>query len=290
MEIINLLKQELDIMHIPFNKINLLQVKDGVAVARVQHQKGSFVLKYFQRDDFKREILNYQILQELQIPTLQVFSLTESSILLEDILCNQTYRMANETDLDDPDVAKLIAKWYRSLHAKGYEYVSKNGKHLYSESDFFTLEAIEKIKYDTKTENYPAWQYIEDNYSQLLQIVKKIQFTLTYNDFYYTNMVVAKDNSSAMMFDYNLFGKNYAYSDVRNVLSSLSPKAKEAFLLEYGAFDPKEAIIDDVISVVVTLYLACQREKFPSWANPVLNSVKTDFIYKVERMLTECKY
>ncbi|MCH5199204.1 MAG: hypothetical protein J1E34_09910 [Oscillospiraceae bacterium] len=113
--------------------------------------------------------------------------------------------------------------------------------------------------------------------------------TLTYNDFYYTNLIVAKDNSSAIMFDYNLLGKNYACSDIRNVLYSLSPKARKAFLLEYGDFSQKEAIIDDVISVVVTLYLALQRENFPSWAKPVLNSVKTDFICKVQRMLTECK-
>ena len=35
--------------------------------------------------------------------------------------------------------------------------------------------------------------------------------TLTYNDFYYTNMMVAKDKSSALMFDYNLLGKGYVY-------------------------------------------------------------------------------
>lgn len=79
-------------------------------------------------------------------------------------------------------------------------------------------------------------------------------------------MVVAKDTSSALMFDYNLLGKGYAYTDVRNILSSLSEEAGKAFLDEYGAFDPMEKALDDVVSVVVTLYLACQRDVFPLWA------------------------
>lgn len=290
MEIINVLKQELETMRISFDGIELLQVKDGVVVARVQHQKISFILKYFQRDDFKREILNYQILQQLHIPTLQVISFTESSLLLEDILCSQVYRMGNESDLDNPVVAKLISKWYRELHANGYAYVKKHGEHLYSELDFLTPETIEKIKQHTKTESYPVWQCIENHYSQILQIQKKRPMTLTYNDFYYTNLVVSKDNSSAMMFDYNLLGKSYAYSDVRNVISSLNPNAREAFLHEYGEIDPLEVIIDDVVSVIVTLYFACRKKQFPLWAKSALNVVETDLMHKVNRMLTQCKY
>ena len=38
-------------------------------------------------------------------------------------------------------------------------------------------------------------------------------WTLTYNDFYYTNLAVLKDGTSAIMFDYNLLGKGYAYAD-----------------------------------------------------------------------------
>lgn len=290
MEIINVLKQELYTMRISFDRIELLQVKDGVVVARVQHRKNSFVLKYFQRDDFKREIVNYRILQGLQIPTLQVISCTESSLLLEDILCNQIYRMGTKSDLDNPVVAKLISKWYRELHANGYAYVKKSGEHLYSELDLLTPGTIEKIKYHTKTESYPVWQCIENHYSRILQILKKRPMTLTYNDFYYTNLIVSKDNSSAMMFDYNLLGKSYAYSDVRNVISSLNPNARETFLHEYGEIDPLEVIIDDVISVIVTLYFACRKEQFPLWAKSALNVVETDFMHKVNRMLTQCKY
>lgn len=105
---------------------------------------------------------------------------------------------------------------------------------------------------------------------------------VTYNDFYYTNMVVAKDKSSVLMFDYNLLGKGYAYTDVRNVLSSLAEEAGKAFLDEYGEFDPVEKALDDVVSVVVTLYLACLRDEFPWWAQELLDEIDTTYIKKIE--------
>ena len=104
---------------------------------------------------------------------------------------------------------------------------------------------------------------------------------LTYNDFYYTNLIIAKDKSSAFMFDYNLLGKGYVYSDIRNVCSSLGENAQKAFIETYGEFDKSEIIVDDVTSVLVTLYYACQRKTFPSWANYALNELKNDFESKI---------
>ena len=95
-------------------------------------------------------------------------------------------------------------------------------------------------------------------------------------------MVVAKDKSSALMFDYNLLGKGYAYTDVRNVLSSLSEEAGKAFLDEYGGFEPIEKALDDVVSVVVTLYQACLRDEMPWWAQALLDEIDTTFIEKIE--------
>lgn len=106
--------------------------------------------------------------------------------------------------------------------------------------------------------------------------------TLTYNDFYYTNMMVAKDKSSALMFDYNLLGKGYVYTDLRNVMSSLSAEAGNAFLEEYGGYDSAEAALDGVVSVVVALYQTCQRETFPSWARCLLQEIDATFPGKIE--------
>ena len=153
---------------------------------------------------------------------------------------------------------------------------------MYDETDFFTVENIACIKEKTGTQDAPAWRLLESHYAAISHLLSKVRRTLTYNDFYYTNMVVAQDKSSALMFDYNLLGKGYAYSDVRNVLSSLSEEAGKAFLDAYGEFDPAEKALDDVVSVAVTLSLACQYDKFPWWVKALLDELDTTFIAKIE--------
>ena len=74
-----------------------------------------------------------------------------------------------------------------------------------------TIENIVCIKKKTGTQDAPAWVLLEQNYAAINDLLRKARRTITYNDFYYTNMVVAKDKSSALMFDYNLLGKGYAY-------------------------------------------------------------------------------
>ena len=90
------------------------------------------------------------------------------------------------------------------------------------------------------------------------------------------------------MFAFNLLGKGYVYGDVRNVLSSFSQQAGAAFLEAYGAVDPLEQALDDVVSVVTSLVVACQREPFPRWAQGLLQELKTampDKIVNLQRFL-----
>ena len=155
---------------------------------------------------------------------------------------------------------------------------------MYDEADYFTLENIACIKEKTGTQDALAWALLEQSFPAICDMLCNTKRTLTYNDFYYTNMAAAKDKSSALMFDYDLLGKGYAYTDVRNVLSSLSEEAGKAFLDEYGAFDPVEKALDDAVSVVVTLYLACLRDEFPWWAQALLDELNTTFIEKIENM------
>ena len=176
----------------------------------------------------------------------------------------------NVTVLQDKDgvtVARRIAVWYRQLHSLG--------ESLYDEADSFTLENMAWIQEKTGTQAMPAWAQLEAQYEEILSLLHRVKRTLTYNDIYYTNLIVAKDTSSALMFDYNLLGKGYAYGDVRNVLSSLSKEAGAAFLEAYGAVDPLEQALDDVVSVVTSLFFACQREPFPRWAQSLLQEMKT---------------
>ena len=279
------IKQELKKLNIPYSKIDLIQNKDGVIVARVQSGEESYIIKYFRDEDFKREIKNYQLLDTLDIPTVKVFGFTDSAILMEDISQSDTFRLATKEDLDDVVLASKIAEWYKLLHTSGENFVKENIAELYDETDFITRENIEFIKEKTGTQNLPVWKLINDNFNVIYSKIKSLPRVFTYNDFYYTNLIVAKDKTSAFMFDYNLLGKGYVYSDIRNVCYSLGEDAKNAFLKAYGEFDKSEIIVDDVASVLITLYHACQRKSFPYWANSVLNELKTDYENKVQTLL-----
>lgn len=281
----SIIHDELNKLDMDWENISILQDKDGVIVARILNGKKSYVVKYFQKEEHKREMENYRLLSSLGIPTIRVIASTDSALLLEDIDRSSTYRLGIEEDMYAPEVARRIAVWYKQLHRLGYDYVRRHGESMYDEANFFTVESIACIMEKTGTPDAPAWLLLEQNYTAINDLLQKARRTLTYNDFYYTNMVVAKDNSSALMFDYNLLGKGYAYSDVRNVLSSLSEEAGKAFLDEYGAFDPAEKALDDVVSVVVTLFLACQRDEFPWWAQALLDKINTAFIEKIQRLL-----
>ena len=191
-------------------------------------------------------------------------------------------------DLASPEVARRIAVWYQKLHSLGETYVLHHGENLYDEADFFTIENMALIQEKTGTQTMPAWAQLEAQFEEILSLLSRVKRTLTYNDFYYTNLIVAKDTSSALMFDYNLLGKGYAYGDVRNVLSSLSKEAGAAFLEAYGAVDPLEQALDDVVSVVTSLFFACQRKPFPRWAQGMLQEMKTSMpgrIANVRRFL-----
>ena len=277
---------KMDLDHKPI-AIRILQEKDGVVVARIHCKNESFVMKLFQKQEFCREILNYKILSSLNIPTLNIISATDRALLMEDVGISSTYRLGIDKDLDDPEIAMLIAKWYKLLHHRGYQYIEQNScVPLYDENDFLTIENIEKIKFETNTPELPVWKLIESNFDFIEKLLHKAKRTLTYNDFYYTNLIVAQNRTSAMMFDYNLLGKGYAYADIRNVCASLSKTAKKAFLEEYGEFDTSEAVIDDAASVLITLYFAYQKTPFPSWANYALKEIHTGFIDKVHRLLS----
>ena len=280
----SIIHDELKKLGIVCNSFSVLQDKDGITVARIASGEESYVLKCFQKDEYKREIENYRLLALLEIPTIRVIASTDSALLLEDVECNSIYRLGMQEDMSNPDVACRIAMWYKLLHTHGYSYICQHGDSMYDEADFFTLENIAFIKEKTETRDAPAWMLLEEHYDAIHNLLRKARRTLTYNDFYYTNMVVAKDKSSALMFDYNLLGKGYAYADVRNVLSSLSEEAGKAFLDEYGVFEPVEKALDDVVNVVVTLYQACLCDKVPWWAQASLDEINTTFIEKVEHL------
>lgn len=224
---------------------------------------------------------------QLGIPTLKLYASTGRSLLLEDLADEGgAYRLGAPADLDAPDLARLLARWYRLLHRQGAGYAVHTAETLYSENDLLTPDALRVIQRATGTEALPVWTVLTQRFSVIQERLHQVGPTLTYNDFYYTNLAVARDRSRALMFDYNLLGRGYAYADLRNVCSSLSPRARETFLTEYGPYDPAERLLDEVLSVLVTLCQASGRDPFPAWAAESLAELRSRaWAEKVEQLL-----
>lgn len=260
----------------------VLQHKDGVLTERIQTGEGTAIRKTFENTESTREISNYRLLSRLNIPTLQVLSHSADSITLEDIAASDHWRLGTPADLSDPKTAASIARWYKFLHERGRGEVTEE---RYDESDLFTRENLKILPEFTKLPDHPVWNVLESHFDAIRAISDRLPKTITYNDFYWTNLAVSRNGREALMFDYNLMGKGYAYADIRNVTVSLSPAAAAAFLAEYGPADPLERSLDDILSPIITLILASRRETFPSWAKDSLKALD-DLPNRIDALLS----
>ncbi|MCL1952522.1 MAG: hypothetical protein FWF60_06805 [Oscillospiraceae bacterium] len=95
-----------------------IREKSGIVVFRA----GDCVGKYFRQAHDRREIQYYELLRSLGVPTLRLIAKTERLLLLEDIAASGKYRLGTEQDMSDPNVARLIAAWFRQLHSRGKAY------------------------------------------------------------------------------------------------------------------------------------------------------------------------
>lgn len=266
---------------------SLIRAKAGISLYRVKSEGKSLVLKVFEKQEDAREIENYRILSSLGIPTLPLLGAAQNAILLPDVEASSEYRLGAENDLSDPQVARAIAKWYRELHTKGRSFLADNRIPMYDESDVITLTNLELVEEKTDTKDEDLWRVIREHFNMIRSRIDALPRTLTYNDFYWTNLIVSKDRKRAFMFDYNLLGKGIAYGDIRNVTSSLSHEAADVFLEEYGNDIAEEQIkADAFMAPLVTLFLACAREDFPSWANASLMELKNgEILWHLEEWL-----
>lgn len=274
-----------------FQKLNiqgtaceLIRSKDGISVYRLETAEEKLILKLFEKPEDRREIDNYRLLAALEIPTLPLKGYTENAMLLPDVTASEIWRLGREEDMADPQIARAVARWYRTLHEKGRQYLKKNPVRLYDETDVITPENMEKAAAVTGTAGDPIWQQVKENFDDVRKKLEVLPRTLTYNDFYWDNLIAAKDGSEAFMFDYNLLGQGLAYGDVRNVTSSLSREAAEAFREAYGTSEmvgvDEEKLADDFLAPMVTLCAASQREVFPAWAGDSLERLKSGELLK----------
>lgn len=260
---------------------SLIRSKAGISLYRVEAEGKKLILKVFENQENAREIDNYLLLSELDIPTLPLLGYTRNAILLPDAEAGGEYRLGKESDLNNTKVAGAIARWYTMLHKKGRAYLSGSESPMYDESDVLTADNMRLIAEKTGTAENMLWHTITGNYDMIRSRIDALPRTLTYNDFYWTNLLVSKTGESAFMFDYNLLGKGIAYGDIRNVTGSLSSEAAAAFIQEYGDdIDEEQKKADAFIAPLVTLANACRYETFPTWAATSLEELKNGELLK----------
>ena len=274
----------------------LIRAKDGVHVYKCLYDGTPAVVKYFEKEDDKREILNYRILMRHGIPTIKPLALGKAALVLEDISVSEYWRLGVKEDMSDADVTKCLARWYFTFHENGASVPELDG--LYYEFDSITEDNL-NLLIQKLPEAKETFQFVLNHLDKLQELIYQPTFTLTYNDFYWTNFVVRKDKQAAMMFDYNLLGKGYRYSDFFNAGWSMSEEARSAFIYEYNRLffekhgylrteeEQKEKDINEVAAALFALIVAFgDRESFPDWAEKDRNeAVNGGLLLKVKKLL-----
>ncbi|MCL2362147.1 MAG: GNAT family N-acetyltransferase [Defluviitaleaceae bacterium] len=280
--ITKLIKEDLqDISPKSIQQLRLIRAKSGVYVYKCLYDGIPAVAKYLEEEGDRREILNYRILAQHDIPTIKTYALGKASFIMDDISISEDWRLGIAEDLNDVDVARSLAHWYFAFHENGTAVSELDT--LYFEYDSITVGNLMML-IQKFPEGKEVFEFILAHYDMLHELIYKPSFTLTYNDFYWTNFIVRKDKSAAKMFDYNLLGKGYRFSDFRNVCGSMSSEAKTAFIDEYNRLyiekhgharmetEKLEQSIDDVASELFSLIVAfTEHEDNPNWDKDAKN-------------------
>jgi len=239
--------------------INEIRYKDGIFVGTVRIDGKGVVVKYFENKEQAVEIANYKLLQKIKVPTPIIYHTSNDLIVMENINYNDNYHLANDMDLQNEDVIKCLANWYKSLHALGKSIDKTN---FYSELDFIKKENLQKLK--AILPDCESLELIIDNYENVSNKLQNLSLTITYNDFAVENMIVGKD--IAMMYDHNKMGKGLSYFDIQNVCCMLNESMRDVFIKQYGKIPAIEKVVYDVLNPFITLIIASQRPIFPNWA------------------------
>ena len=247
-------------------QISCLSDKDGILVYQLASGGQHYVLKYFVKEDYQREIYYYQLLNKLAIKTINIYGHTDKSILMENINFNEDYRLANKEDLEVKEIIVSLADYYHELHDKGKVFLrGDEAVNLYSEFKSIDEESILFLKEASGYENEAFWKALPIFLAKWLPYYESHK-TLTYNDFFYGNLIISKNLREAFVFDYNLMGEGLAYFDISNVMSGLNEEMRAVFIKHYGYIANTETHINHVVSHMFALIRAYKRDSFPAWA------------------------
>ncbi|QQK06931.1 hypothetical protein [Miniphocaeibacter halophilus] len=273
------LKELIGMGYIPLN-IELVRCKDEIVVYRVKLEDKFAILKMFLTNKYIREIESYKILTRLKLPTVNIFNMSKMSILMEDILYSKNLRLGIREDMNNPKVMYNLGKWYKKLHLEGEKFVSNNTNiKMYSPLNYITIENINKLATWTSTENNLFWKLFRNNFNVIQNTLNTIPKTLTYNDFYFENLIVSKKYDSAFMFDFNFLGIGIRATDIKNALWFSDNEVKNEFLRGYEYIIPKiEFKIDEVIEPLDSLLVAKEKNIKPDWIIDIVTNLENGIL------------
>jgi hypothetical protein len=257
----------------------ILRERPGHTVYRVFTSKNSYILKWFNAENDILELQVYPLLQRCNVPTLPVHGYTRRALLLEDLQSSPHWRLASDDDMESESTGIALAQWYLHLHQAGREALENAAidlSFLKREVDVLDTRSLESAGKRLRLDHLPAWKLAVESVDTLTSIYRSLPHTFNYNDFAAENLALSQSTKStlrAVVFDYDCFGLGLVYSDWRNVTYSLKGRALEAFAHTYGEINQAEKLIDEPLSILYNLVVACSRQTFPEWAKPSIHTV-----------------
>lgn len=245
--------------------------KDGVRVLSGRLNGRRVVVKHFSDPRQAREIANYVLLQQFDVPTLEVVAAGTDWLALENMDdASSSWRMASSADLAEPHIVTQLGAWYSRLHRAGLA-AGADQLPTYDELDLLSRESLEQV-----ARRYPhlavGLAAAAARLPEWLRADRQWPRTVTHNDFAWTNLAIARDGRSVVMFDFNLMGRGTRAADLRNVASGLPPESRAPFRAAYESASgevPEEEFNSDARLVHLVSLVIAERRGFaqlPRWA------------------------
>ena len=238
---------------------------------------GSLVVKAF-REPWPTEIRAYGLLARLGVPTLRHLVQPPNLLLLEDLTRSPGWRLATAADLEASETGRAVAAWYRTLHQAGADLSAEYDglpAWLPCESELVTHSNVLRAASKLALARTPGIRAALAGLPLLQAAYAALPQTLTYNDFYWTNLALSRgEPTAALMFDLHLLGRGPACADIRNVAGSLGPSAREAFLEGVGPVDLHHVALDRPMASLHGLVVAASRPSLPRWARPLCQQAR----------------
>lgn len=256
--------------------VEVLSERHGQRLWRLGAGSRSFVLKWLPLAAARVEVGAYRLLHFMGVPTLALLASNEQALLLDDVERSDIWRLANEQDAADEDVARALAAWYRTFHDAGAALVAHGVAPAYLRRESGALEraALQTAGRRLGLDCEPGWGRALAAVPPLRAALERCETTLNHNDFFWTNVALARRGDRALVFDYHLLGIGTRAGDVRNVTSSLATDAAEAFREAYGPLDEAAVLLDRPLATLHALVVAARLPAVPRWAEASLEEVR----------------